>query len=247
MPAMQRSLRQKVVAAAAVALLLAGGALAAVSATGQSNSRKGASAQRAARGVSARDLAAASSYLGVSAAQISSELRSGKTLAQIAGASSGKSAEGLIEALVAARKVKLASAAAKLPQRVSAEVNRAGGPASGARRAGKRSAGGSSRIATLFSAPGRLGFAAAAYLGVAPAQLQADLRSGRTLAQVAGASAGRSKAGLVDALVAAKRQKLEKAIAAGRVPRARQAKLRSTLGKRMDALVQRQFAGGATA
>jgi len=100
---MQRSLRQKVIAAAAVAVLLAGGALAAVSATGQTNSRKTRSA-RLARTVqrrASRDLATAAGYLGLSSGQISSELRSGKTLAQIAAATPGKSEQGLIDALVA--------------------------------------------------------------------------------------------------------------------------------------------------
>ena len=45
--------------------------------------------------------------------------------------------------------------------------------------------------------------AAAAYLGISQAGLQTKLRAGSTLAQVAAATAGKSKAGLVAALVAA--------------------------------------------
>lgn len=52
---------------------------------------------------------AAESYLGLSGAQIRTELRAGKTLAQIAVAQ-GKTADGLIAALVAAAKAKLANA-----------------------------------------------------------------------------------------------------------------------------------------
>lgn len=136
MRGVQRSVRQKVVAAAAVAILLAGGAFAAVSATGQSNPRKPANAHRAAHRARARarDLVTAASYLGLSTAALSSELQSGKTLAQIANASSGKSASGLIEALEAAKRAKLAKAAARLPKRVSNEVNRPGGPGGEQRR-----------------------------------------------------------------------------------------------------------------
>ncbi|HEY2326357.1 MAG TPA: hypothetical protein VGH52_02615 [Gaiellaceae bacterium] len=46
-------------------------------------------------------LAAAASYLGISESTLQSDLRSGKTLAQVANDTSGKSSSGLIAALVA--------------------------------------------------------------------------------------------------------------------------------------------------
>jgi hypothetical protein len=46
-------------------------------------------------------LEAAASYLGTTADALRAQLQSGKTLAQIADATSGKSAQGLIDALVA--------------------------------------------------------------------------------------------------------------------------------------------------
>jgi hypothetical protein len=83
------------------------------------------------------DLAAAATYLGVSQSDLFTSLRSGKTLAQIAGATSGKSVAGLIDTLVAAQKAQLAAAvsagqftqaqadqiASGLTARVTAEVN----------------------------------------------------------------------------------------------------------------------------
>ena len=133
---MRRGLKQKVIAGAAAAALFAGGSVAAVSATGQSSPRKHSRADRLGHrlGVGehrgrARDLATAATYLGISPAQLSSELGSAKTLAQIADATPGKSAAGLTEALIAARRARLAAATAKLPQRVAAEISRAGGPA----------------------------------------------------------------------------------------------------------------------
>ena len=138
MPRVRRSVRQKVIVAAAVAALLAGAALAAVSATGQDNPRRVSSAQRAARHrAHTGALAPAAAYLGVTVQQLSEQLRSGKTLAQIANSTNGKSEAGLVAALLAAKQAKLAHAAATLPRRVSAEVNRAGGPrtAAGSRRA----------------------------------------------------------------------------------------------------------------
>lgn len=89
------------------------------------------------RGRGAGDLAAAATYLGVSQADLLTSLQSGKTLAQVAGATGGKSVSGLIDALVADQKTKLAAAvsagqltqaqadqlAAGLTARVTAEVN----------------------------------------------------------------------------------------------------------------------------
>ena len=64
----------------------------------------------------------ATAYLGVTAAQLQSELQSGKTLAQVAKETSGKSEAGLIEALVAARKERLAAAChGRLAQPVASE------------------------------------------------------------------------------------------------------------------------------
>jgi hypothetical protein len=244
MTKVRRSLKQKVIAGAAAAALLAGGSIAAVSATGQSNSRRHLGAHRHGlhRG-HARELAAAAAYLGLSPAQLTSALGPGKTLAQIADATAGKSAAGLTEALIAARKAQLATVAAKLPQRVAAEVNRAGGPGSAVARATRNKVAGATRLNALFSASAAPGTVAAAYLGISTAQLTGELRSGKTLAQIADATAGKSKTGLLDAVVAAKRSKIAAATAAGRLTQARQAKRLSGLDKRISALVQRQFAG----
>jgi hypothetical protein len=250
MASVRRSVKQKVVGAAAVAVLLAAGSIAAVSATGQSNPpRHRHSHRHAAHRARAHDLALAAGYLGLSTTQLSSELAAGKTLAQIAGATSSKSAAGLSEALVAAHRAKLAAAGARLPQRVAAEINRAGGPG-GARAAangrGEHRRSGAARIAALFAAPAGIGATAAHYLGVAPAQLQSGLRAGKTLAQIADATPGRSQAGLIAALDGARRARLAAATAAGRLPASRRAKRLSNVDKRVGALVARQFAGAGS-
>jgi len=129
MRSVQRSVRQKVVGVAAVAVLLGGCAFAAVSATGRRDSGHPAKhALHSAHHLRTRDLAAAASYLRVPAAQLSGELASGKSLAQIVAAQgSGKTAAALVEAIVASRKARLAKTAASLPARVGAEVQRPGG------------------------------------------------------------------------------------------------------------------------
>jgi hypothetical protein len=238
---MQRNVRQKVVGAAAVAAVLAAGSVAAVSATGHSNVPKRAHAHRAHR-ASSRDLAAAASYLGLSTAQLEAELGSQKSLAQIADATSGKSAAGLTQALIAAHKAKLAAAAARVPRRVAAEVNRAGGPADvgAARPAGQKLR----RAAALFATSAGPGEVAARYIGLGAKQLEGELQAGRTLAQVAEAAPGKSAAGLIAALTDARRARVERGASAGRVPAARKARRLARLPKRVDALVHRQFAGG---
>ena len=182
----------------------------------------------------------AAGYLGLSMTQLSSELASGKTLAQIADATSGRSASGLSEALVGAHRAKLAAAGAKLPQRVAAEITRAGGPG-GAHR---RNAG--ERIAALFASPRSAGTVAAQYLGIAAPQLRSELRSGKTLAQVADATSGKSQVGLIAALESARRTRVAAAASAGRIPPAREAKRLARLHKRAEAFVQRSFAGAGS-
>jgi hypothetical protein len=244
----RRSVRQKVVAVAAVAVVLAGGAFAAVSATGQSNRHRHAHARHGARHLRPRDLAAAAAYLGVPTSRLSSELGSSKSLAQIAEAHAGKSAQGVVEAIVAARRARLAKLSSNLPKRVGAEVNRSGGAGSGARE-GSGEARGAQRESRLglFTAARHLGGAAAAYLGLSSAQLRSELGAGKTLAQIADATAGKSKAGLLDALVAAKQQQLSSRQAEGGLTKARAARKLQRLNKRMGALLERRFARGAGA
>ncbi len=102
----------------------------------------------------------------------------GKSLAQIADATSGKSAAGLTEALVAARKARLCHARPEAAQ----TRRRRGQPR---RRTGRRQSnayGAAARIAALFASPARAGSVAASYLGVRASQLQgrAALRQRRS-------------------------------------------------------------------
>jgi hypothetical protein len=222
----QRNDRQKVIAGAAVAVVVAGVAFAAVSATGQSEAPRRIHARHGAARLHHRDLLAAAGFLGIPTGQLERELSS-TTLAQVAQAH-GKSTQGLIDAIVAARRAGLAKVAARLPGRVGAEVN---SRAPLARAPGKLGAG----------ARGRLGHAASAYLGVARSRLREELRSGRTLAQIADATPGKSSAGLRAALVSARKAALAKRVAAGKLTQARAARAEQSLDKRMSALLQRKF------
>lgn len=239
---MNRSLKQKLAARAAVVVVLAGGAVAAVTATGQGPSYTRAAARHSAHALARPGLAPAASYLGVTVPRLESDLASGESLAQVADATNGKSATGLIESLVAEKKKRLSAATASLTRRVTAAVNGRGGPGSpsnaGARGPGWR---------RLFAAPTRLGFVAASYLGIPAAQLQGDLRSGATLAQVAKATSGRSEAGLIEALVASRRARLAAAVAFGSLSAAKASARGSTLNRRMTRLVDASQLGAQQA
>jgi len=180
-------------------------------------------------------LPAAAAYLGVTPVALRTELRSGKSLAQVASAK-GKSVDGLKTALVAAIKTKVdaAKAAGKLdaaradrllqraPQLVERLVNAK--PRARAMRA--------------KGARGGLLKAAATYLGVTNAQLVTDLRAGKSLAQVATAKS-KSVDGLKQALLAALKQKVDVAVAAGRLDAARAQKLLERAPAHIERLVNR--------
>jgi hypothetical protein len=236
---MNRRFKRRLFVAIAVAALVAGGAMTALAATGRDGAHTH-KARAAAHHGGRLELATAASYLGLSPAQINTDLRSGQTLAQIANATSGKSAAGLIEALVAARKAKLTAAIAKLPQRVTAEVNRPGGPLSPAKSAPSHRARAHAR-ANLLAAQSYLAFAASSYLGMTAAQLQSELQSGKTLAQIANATPGKSETGLIEALTKVKKEKLQAALTAGTITQAQENMRLAHAGARMNALVNRTF------
>jgi hypothetical protein len=97
----------------------------------------------------------------------------------------------------------------------------------------------------LFGGPhrgfGHFGFigrleSAAGYIGITEAQLRTELESGKSLAQVAQAH-GKSVEGLIDALVAAAKEKLDNAVSAGRLTQAQETEMLSALKDRITSAV----------
>jgi hypothetical protein len=123
-------------------------------------------------------LATAADYLGLSRGDLQSRLHSGQTLGQIASAT-GKSEAGLEQALGQV-------AGSNLQARVASS-------ATAAKAKHKRLAHSLRNVA-------------ASYLGLTPVALGTQLKAGKTLAQIAASTPGRSVSGLVDALVAARQQ-----------------------------------------
>jgi uncharacterized coiled-coil protein SlyX len=215
-----RGRSKKALVAAGVTLAVAAGAGGAVAAGG--NGRHGHSGP-----------AAIATYLGLTPAQLREQLRSGKTLAQIAVAQ-GKTVSGLEAAIYADVQAHLDRAVAggrlsaaqeqailtRLKSRLDDLVNHA--------------------VPALARQPlhPRLGGAVTTYLGVTPAQLQAELRTGKSLAQIA-TEHGKTVAGLKSAILDAVKARLDKAVASGRLSTAQEKTILDRLSAHLDQLVNR--------
>jgi DNA-binding phage protein len=163
-------------------------------------------------------LTAAATYIGIPAADLKTQLASGKSLAEIALAN-GKTREGLIAALVAAEQ-----------QAISTLVDQNG-------MAFPRGPGAPGR-------DGRFGFglqgddplaAAATFLGTTSADLRTKIASGQTLAQIATA-AGKTRDALIQALIADAKAKIEQAKTDGKLTADQATRLESGLADRMAKL-----------
>ena len=159
-------------------------------------------------GILAADvLTPAADYLGVSVSTLQSDLKGGKTLAQEATAK-GKTASGLVDAIVAAEKKVLdaengagwitdaqeTNLLANIEDAVTDLVNNGPGVPAGA------------RVGLLQTA--------ADYLGLSVSDLQTDLKAGKSLADEAKAK-GKTADGLVQALLAPLKTDLDKRVTAG--------------------------------
>jgi hypothetical protein len=161
---------------------------------------------------------AAAAYIGITEAQLRTELGTDKSLADVAVAH-GKTRDGLIAALVTAQQ-----------QNISTLVDRKGigarpnpGPGFGRGPGGK-----------LTGDPEE---AAAAYLGTTEADLETKLRAGQTLAQIANATSGKSRDGLLNALVADATAKIDASQKAGTITADQATQLKANLSTRLAQFV----------
>jgi len=84
----------------------------------------------------------------------------------------------------------------------------------------------------------------AQYLGITAATLRTDLRSGKSLAQIASTTPGKSVDGLKTAIEAALKARLAKAVSGGLLTSAQAQERLVSLSSRIDALLQRTWGGG---
>ncbi len=90
----------------------------------------------------------------------------------------------------------------------------------------------------------RAGAVVAQYLGISEATLRTELQSGKSLAQVASSTPGKSVAGLKAAIVTAAKTRLDKAVANKRITSTQEQQLLASLPARIDAALQHTGRGG---
>ena len=164
---------------------------------------------------------AAATYIGITEAQLRTELGTDKSLADVAVAH-GKTRDGLIAALMAAQQQTIATLVDQkgIGARPNPANGRGPGPGGFGRGPGARVTGDSEA-------------AAAAYLGTTEADLETKIRAGQTLAQIANATPGKSRDGLVSALVADATAKIDAAQKAGTITADQATQLKSNLSTRI--------------
>ncbi len=168
---------------------------------------------------------AAASYIGITETQLRTELGTDKSLADVAIAH-GKTRDGLIAALTAAQQQNIATLVDQ--KGIGARPNPANGYGPGpgfGRGPGDRKVIGDSEAA------------AATYLGTTTADLETKQRAGQTLAQIANATAGKSRDGLLNALVADATTKIDAAQKAGTITADQTTQLKTNLSTRLAQLV----------
>ena len=167
---------------------------------------------------------AAATYIGITEAQLRTELGTDKSLADVVIAH-GKTRDGLIAALAAAQQQEIATLVDQ--KGIGARPNPANGfgPGPGfGRGPGEK-------------VTGHPEEAAATYLGTTEADLETKIRAGQTLAQIANATAGKSRDGLVNALVADATAKIDAAQKAATITADQATQLKTNLSTRIAQLV----------
>ncbi len=86
--------------------------------------------------------------------------------------------------------------------------------------------------------------AASSYLGLSTSQLMTQVAAGKTLAQIANATSGKSASGLIDAMVAAQTKQLDQAVSNGRLTKSQAEQLESNLKARVTSMVNGTFGPG---
>lgn len=159
------------------------------------------------------DLDVAAKALGVTADELRTELKAGKSLADVAKAE-GVDKQKVIDALVAAAETRLDEAKAALPERIAGIVDgtiTGGGPGGMGDHGGRGGRGG--------PGGGRHLTAAAEVLGMTEDALRTELQAGKSLADVAKAK-GVDKQKVIDALVTEAKTRLAEAVKSGKLTQA---------------------------
>ncbi|OLC52461.1 MAG: hypothetical protein AUH85_17120 [Chloroflexi bacterium 13_1_40CM_4_68_4] len=155
----------------------------------------------------------AAAYLGISVADLRTELQAGKSLSDVA-VEKGKTRDGLIAAITQAES-----------QRIAQLVDQKG--------LGAAKPGGPGRA----NVTGDPLAAAATYLGISAADLRTKLQAQQTLAAIANATPNKNRAGLIAAIVADQTAKIDAAQTAGTITADQATQLKNGITDRITKLV----------
>ena len=160
-------------------------------------------------------LTTAATYIGITEDALRAELATGKSLADVAVAH-GKTRDGLIAALVQTSTTEITTL---VDTKNPFPAPPAGGPGRG------------------FHVEGNPLAAASTYLGISEADLRTKLQAGQNLGQIAAATAGKSRDGLIAALVADETAKIDAAVKAGTLTADQATQLKANLTAHITAEV----------
>jgi hypothetical protein len=164
-------------------------------------------------------LTTAATYVGITEAELRTELATGKSLADVAVAH-GKDRAGLVAALTAAASTQIQTL---VDTKNPLPAGRVGGGGPGGP--------GESRL------EGDDLTATATYLGITEADLRTKMQAGQTLAQIAAATSGKTRDGLIQALVTAETTEIDAAQTAGKITAADATAQKATLTAQATAIV----------
>jgi hypothetical protein len=231
------SSNRKIIGAAAFSLALAGGAAAGAllgtpSLSGAQDGSDDAATEESAapdgfrRHHRGEGLATAAEVLGMTEEELRTELQDGASIAQVA-EERGVDVQAVIDALVADATERLEEMEAALPERMTDLVNRTGSGERGPRGPGHHHPGIIRHLALDT---------AAETLGLTLDELRTQLEGGATLAEVAEANDVEVQT-LIDALVAEASERLDEAVADGRLEADEAEEIKAALTERVAARV----------
>jgi hypothetical protein len=168
----------------------------------------------------------AAQYIGITVEQLRTEMGTDKSLADVAVAH-GKTRDGLVQALTAAEQANIAKRIGDLVDHKGAPRG-PGGPGGHGRGLGPGFG---------FRTAGDPLQAASTYLGISTADLMTQLRSGKSLADIASATSGKSRDGLIQAIVSDDTAKIDQAVKDGKLTADRATKLKADLTQRVTEMV----------
>jgi hypothetical protein len=197
-------------AAASAAVLVLGAASSAAAASSPSAHLTGSQGRTAAQGSGSDPyLEVELAFLGIDKKTLLAKLKQGQTLAQIATAQ-GKSPQGLVDALVAAAKAKLDAQVKAGTLRKAQETAALAKLRVQAGTFVTKSFGSSVKIPAVYLTP------IVAYLQISAQTLEQELKSGKTLAQIA-VEHGKTAAGVTAAILGAIKAQLDAQVTAGKL------------------------------